>query len=346
MRRRTRSTYRRKPRYKGSTTAAQLIYGIRLLLVSGQSLNAAVRLTNSRSGALAKERLLTRTTLYRYSRALPPELVESPNEVSLLAWIQEYDVERQVSRSVKQGDTQRLFTMVKEELLAQWICVMASVNLAVGRDAIITRARELLLDRPGITPQRAEYVKQLKMRGWWERYIKRQAGLSRRREELVTPARLMAQTQVGNITSFFKLLSQFKDYTAAQIYAGDETGISGNGQRPGLVFTLKGAPRVQRGKKRVQGHIGLLHIGNALGESCDPAVVFKGDKLTADHLTGLPLVHWWVRRRTATLSVSTSSVCWSTSSNTQSGREGFMTVRKRRNHGFYSLWMVPPVTPV
>ena len=48
---------------------------------------------------------------------------------------------------------------------------------------------------------------------------------------LVTPARLLAETKVGSTAHFFTLRSQFKDYGATQIYAGDETGPTGDGTR-------------------------------------------------------------------------------------------------------------------
>ena len=165
---------------------------------------------------------------------------------------------------------------------------MGAVNFGVKKADVIERARGMLLLREGQTAADAERISAAKLNGWYERFTRRQSGITRRKERFVIPNRLFAETQVGSIAHFFHLLSQFKDYSAAQIYAGDETGLTGDGSRPGLVWTQVGVKQVRSPKKRTQGHIGMMHIGNAEGKSCPPVVVYKSAYLTEDHLRALP----------------------------------------------------------
>ncbi len=183
----------------------------------------------------------------------------------------------------------RLFTPLEEELIAQWMCVMARVNLAVGRAEVIQRAREVLLLREGLLPVDVERIQHLTLHRWYRAFVRRQPGITQRTERLVTPARLLAETKVGSTAHFFTLRSQFKDYGATQIYAGDETGLTGDGTRAGKVWVQIGVKQVSTAKKRTQGHVGLTHIGTADGDSLPPLVSYAVKALTPEHVHGLPV---------------------------------------------------------
>jgi hypothetical protein len=257
--------------------------------VHGDSIRNAIDYVNGQSGKLANSCLLTKDTLHRMIVALPAAL-RLADEVAVLEWLHDFELQRraQLSTSIAERNGQKLFSKVEEEVIAQWMCVMSSVNLAVGKSAVITRAHGVLLARPGLTATDLASIEATTLRGWYRGFTRRQPGLTQRRERFVTPSRLIAEKQAKNIAHFFELLRQFKDYTAAQVYAGDETGLTGDGSRPGLVWTQIGVKQVSSPKKRTQGHIGLMHIGNAEGKSCPPIVVYKSAYLTEAHLSALP----------------------------------------------------------
>ncbi len=79
-----------------------------------------------------------------------------------------------------------------------------------------------------------------------------------------------------------------EDYIAAQIYAGDETGLTGDGTRAGKVWVQIGVKQVSTAKKRTQGHVGITHIGTADGDSLPPVVSYAVKALTPEHVHGLP----------------------------------------------------------
>ena len=250
------------------------------------SLRKAVDYVHQRDKRLANARMLSFSTLQRYCVALP-EALRCGTDWQLLEWIQAYDSGRRRDLSAAHCGA-ALLTALEEELIAQWIHVMATVNLGVGRAEVIERARGCLLSPEGLLPEEVERIKNLKLINWYKGFRNRQSGLSDCKERLVTPARLLAETKVGSIEHFFTLLSQFKDYKADQIYAGDETGISGDGTRPRLVLCRTGFKQVRSAKVRVKGHVGLMHVGNAAGDSLPPVVAYTAKGLTDEHLRGLP----------------------------------------------------------
>ena len=281
----TRSSCRQLPRYKGRASVSQLICGIQRHFVHGLSIRKATVYVNAKDHRLANDRQLSRSTLHRYCAALP-ESLRCGTDGQMLEWMQEYDSGRRRDLS-KALSGCNLLTPMEEELLAQWIHVMATVNLGVGKAEVIERARGVLLLRKGRLPENVERIQRLTLQKWYRGFIRRAPGLTQRKERLVTPSRLLAETKVGSIAHFFALLSQFKEYTAEQVYAGDETGLSGDGTRAQKVLARVGVSQVRSGKKRVKGHVGLMHIGTAAGESLPPLVSFAVKALTAEHVQGL-----------------------------------------------------------
>jgi hypothetical protein len=109
------------------------------------SMVEAAAYVNTLDTKLAKSLKLSPSTLQRYCAALPEDL-RYGSEGQLLAWMQEYDSGRRRDLSAAFSGS-RLFTPLEEQLVAQWMCVMARVNVAVGRAGVIQRAREVLLLR-------------------------------------------------------------------------------------------------------------------------------------------------------------------------------------------------------
>jgi hypothetical protein len=131
----TRSSCKRLPRYKASATAAQIIAGMRRHFVHGDSIRNAIDYVNGQSGKLANSCLLTKDTLHRMIVAAALRLAE---EVAVLEWLHDFELQRRarLSTSIAERNGQKLFSKVEEEVIAQWMCVMCSVNLAVGKSAV------------------------------------------------------------------------------------------------------------------------------------------------------------------------------------------------------------------
>ena len=121
------------------------------------SVRKAAVWVNAHDQKLAKHRLLSKDTLRRYCKALPAALRDG-TDGQLLEWMQAYDGQRRRVLSAASSGS-RLFTPLEEELIAQWVCVMARVNLGVGKADVIQRARELMLQRKGLLPEDVERIK-------------------------------------------------------------------------------------------------------------------------------------------------------------------------------------------
>lgn len=282
----TRASCQNLPRYKGTATASQLVCGLRRKIIWGNSIRAAVAFVNAASGKLAAERILHRSMLARFHKALPEHLrtATGATEPALLEWIQQFEEKKRAETATGHC----LFTRLEEELIAQWCTVMHSINWPVGRRDVIEHARTVALRRTDLTAADVIRIEKSSLANWWLGFRKRQAGMSERREHHAPPARLLAERNTDNINHFFDLLEQFKDLPAAQVYAGDETGLGGDGTRPAQVLVQRGTQRVKSAKTRTTSHIGIMHIGNAAGETLPPVVVFKGKFFRKEHVQGLP----------------------------------------------------------
>ena len=270
----TRAVCVKLPRYKNSASVAQLVCGLRRMILYGDSIRTAVATANAASRDVEKYNLLTSTTLFRFHAALPDELKrpESATEGALLAWIDEYECGRREERSA--GG--RLFTRTEEELIAQWVDARAQINAAVGRSEIIEHARGLL--------QSGEHGF---MREWYRGFRLRFPDLRNRREQSTPHARLSAELSHDNVAHFFQLLASFTNLPPSQKWAGDETGLGADTRQSRDVVALAGTKRVKTGKARSSIHIGLMHIGNGEGVSLSMLCVIKGKFLTTEHIAAL-----------------------------------------------------------
>ena len=172
----TRAACRQLPRYKGSATSAQLIFGLRRIILNRESVRQAVSLSNANSKQVADHHLLTKSTLQRYYTALPPhlQLPENATEGALLGWLITYEGGRRAER--QQGRS--LFGSAQEELLCQWINARCLINAAVGRREIIEHACTLL-------PAGSQST----MEGWYKGFRRRWTDLHSRLEQTTPHAR-------------------------------------------------------------------------------------------------------------------------------------------------------------
>ena len=83
------------------------------------------------------------------------------------------------------------------------------------------------------------------MRYWYASFRSRhQSMLSNRRSEAVSHLRLNAEQDHESIAHYFSLLSEWQHLPPQQIYAADETGLDGDGDRDQTVLAPLGAKRV------------------------------------------------------------------------------------------------------
>jgi hypothetical protein len=84
--------------------------------------------------------------------------------------------------------------------------------------------------------------------------------------EDISKKRITAQQNDDNIANYFRLLADYKDLPPSQIFAGDETGLDGDGARCPSVIVQRGAARVTQELDSYREHTSLMHIGNAAGK--------------------------------------------------------------------------------
>ena len=92
----TRQSCTQLPRYKKSASISQRVAALRRVIVWEDSFAQAAAYVNAQSGPLAKERMLSKSTMRRLYRSLTPELQLAINadETALLDFIQEQQAAR------------------------------------------------------------------------------------------------------------------------------------------------------------------------------------------------------------------------------------------------------------
>jgi hypothetical protein len=202
---------------------AQLVCALRRKIVWGDSFCAAAEYANAVSGELGNHRMVAESSLERYFHLLPKPMQADPflaTEGALLACLQQEHL-RRVQGASSPG--RPLFTPIHEELIAQWVVAMAKINRPVDKVTLVEHARIVLEQVTGV-PCTSPLNK------WYRNFLGRYPGLSERVCQNIKRQRLTAQAAEADIAHYFQLLSQFKDYPAHRIYAGDETGLDGEGE--------------------------------------------------------------------------------------------------------------------
>lgn len=276
---RTRKASKDLSRYKQKASLAQQILALRRVIVWEDSFRTACELVNEQSGTLAKEHVITTTTLHRLYHSLPDTL-HSPlhaSEGALLNFLQE----QQSAQRANLSRSQSLLTQLEEELLAQWLVEMAKINLPLDAARVIEEARRIIELHRGTAPTTS-------LVWWWRNFRKRHAGLTERICQDISKQRITAQQNKANIANYFRLLSAFRDLPPSQIYAGDETGLDGDGARRPKVITQCGVARVTQELDSYREHTSLMHIGNAAGETLPMIFIFKGQQIDQAVLPLLP----------------------------------------------------------
>jgi hypothetical protein len=170
---------------------------------------------------------------------------------------------------------------LEEELLIQWITEMAKINLPMSRSRVIEEARAIVLKQRGV-----EVVGS--MRTWYKKFKKRHPAVTERICQNISKQRISAQANAGNIAHYFTLLSQFIHLPPSQIYAGDETGLDGDGDREHTALVQVGSQRPTQELDSYREHTSLMHIGNAEGESLPIIFIFKGKAIDQTVLSQIP----------------------------------------------------------
>jgi hypothetical protein len=268
----TRKACAKLPRYKNSATLSQRVAALRRHIIWGDSFAAAVAYVNAQSGALTKESIITMTTLKRIFHSLPPhlQLAINADEAALIGFIQEQESAKRSGLKVALS----YLTQLEEELLAQWVTEMQKINLPVDSVRVIEEARRI------VRLQRGKEITG-SMEKWWRGFKKRHTALTERICQNISKQRISAQLNTANIAHYFSLLAQYVDLPPNQIYAGDETGLDGDGDRVCKVVVQGGTQRVTQQFDSYREHTSLMHMGNAAGESLPIAFIFKGKSI--DH---------------------------------------------------------------
>lgn len=220
-----------------------------------------------------KPHVLSRSSLHDMYTSLPAPLRHpaTSSEGQLLQHIHCLQAGQRVGRTV--GQT--MLTAVEEELLVQWIVREYNMNLPVTKWELKARARELYRERTGCEWEGL-------LRNWYFAFMRRHTEMSLRLPENMSKVRLVAESRDANIAQFFALLLPWKQLPCAQIYAADETGLSGDGSRTEKVIVPVGSRRVYRKSVGYYEHTSILHIANAAGDSLPSVWIFKGTKLDID----------------------------------------------------------------
>ena len=115
---------------------------------------------------------------------------------------------------------------------------------------------------------------------WYRCFRKRHHDLiSERDTETTTQRRVNAEYKQELIDAYFHHLAKYRTLPHHRIFAGDETGLDGDGDRVKTVVSPKGAKRVRTAEDSYREHISILHIGNAAGDSLAPIIIQKGESL-------------------------------------------------------------------
>jgi hypothetical protein len=275
----TRAACTALPRYKNKATLSQQITALLRIILWGDSLQKAVDYANDHSGGLTKINLLNKPTLHRLHHLLPEQL-RSPlhaTEATLLAFLQEHQAQRRANYS----QTQSLLTQLEEELLVQWLVQMAKINLPIDRARLIEEARRVVKAQRGTAPA-STMVK------WYRGFRRRHPAVTDRICQDISKQRITAQENEANVAHYFSLLRDYRDMPPTQIYAGDETGLDGDGSRRPRVLTQRGTLRVTQQLDSYHEHTSLMHIGNAAGDTLPIIFIFKGKVLDQGVLTDMP----------------------------------------------------------
>lgn len=141
---------------------------------------------------------------------------------------------------------------------------------------IILLAREII-------KQQKDIDQQTDMTKWYRGFRRRHSSsLSDRTSESVTQRRMVAEHNQPAIDRYYSLLKNFQSYPPDRLYAGDETGLDGDGDRKHKVLVPTGVKKVITTEDSYREHTSILHICNATGMSLPPIIVHKGDSLDID----------------------------------------------------------------
>lgn len=275
----TRKSCAQLPRYKGKATISQQVCALRRVIVWEESFRAATEYANAQSGALSKENVVTQTSLRRLYHSVPPRL-QSPlhaNEGELIAFIQQ----QQADKRALLNSSLSLLTQLEEELIVQWLVEMGKINLPIDRIRVIAEARRVVEQQRGKAPPG-------RMHKWYRSFRRRHPEVTERICQDISKQRITAQQNTANIDTYFHLLSSYRDLPPSQIYAGDETGLDGDGGRRPTVLAQGGAQRVTQQLDSYREHTSLMHIGNAAGESLPIIFIFKGKQIDQAVIPLLP----------------------------------------------------------
>ena len=266
-------------RYSTShATVAQLIAALLLHICDASvTLRGAAERINRASGKTTSA--VTKSSLHRLYQSLPASLRDPAvvTEASLLEFIQLQQAQQRVSIS----DGLSLLTQVEEELLAQWVVAMWEINYPVTRSGLKDRALLVINAQRGTSSTQS-------LDHWYKNFRWRHPELQERVTQNVSKCRLLAQQRDDNIAHYYSLLARYKDLPPAQIFAGDETGLDGDGARGEQRLAPTGASRVCTQLDSYREHTSLLHIGNAAGRSLPIVFMFKGAELDATFIPQLP----------------------------------------------------------
>ena len=149
------------------------MYGIRRVLIYGDSLRRAVDETNCASGHVSCE-----------------------HEPALLAWLQELQsARRRNAATLRNG--RRLLTWQEEELTAQWVVNRVEAQQPVDRSVVIEHVRA--------TEEQRRDLEQRHLTAWYRGSNKRLPGLTTRtREQNLTLAEMVLQhrAQLNDASSY------------------------------------------------------------------------------------------------------------------------------------------------
>jgi hypothetical protein len=133
-------------RYPATTaTLAQKIAGLQRVIQKFDSLRDACTWVNKHS-RVGTPHVLTKSTLQRLHRSLPPHLLSpytssSNTEVEIMDFIQQQQTEQRQNRAASHS----LLTDLEDDLLVQWIQARGNMNLCPEKEEIIDHARLILL---------------------------------------------------------------------------------------------------------------------------------------------------------------------------------------------------------
>ena len=166
--------------------------------------------------------------------------------------------------------------------LVNWIVMMNEICQSVGKRIIKDKLLQIM--RIHNIPRNTIG------KNWFHRFVTNHPELSLRKSESQTRRSSSALTQ-HNIDSLFNLLHQQVtklNLQPNQIFAMDETGFSGDFRNCEKVLIPRKGKYSKTLHSGYTGHMSLLHIGCANGESLPPIFIFNGKQIKEGILSEAP----------------------------------------------------------